>query len=156
MVLKLGGLWPILQKRLQVFKAHNNYCKVVHWALNCRLFNDSICHCSTHLMHCLRVLTSLFSLSWFDRVDRVPASVEHLLIAQSVENSVTAKHNEIMEIVSNWKLRYFRLSNNDTFFTSILGVLGLDVTKSARHRKPSWNHSMRPQNEVLLWLVFSW
>ncbi len=107
-------------------------------------------------MNCLRVRASLLSLSWFDRVDCVPAGVKHLLIAQPVENSIAAKHYEVMEVVSNRKLRYFRLSNNHTFFTPILGVLGLDVTKSARHREPSRNHSMRPQNEVLLWLVFSW
>ena len=107
-------------------------------------------------MNSLRVRTSLFSLCWFDWVNCVPAGVKHLLIAQPVENSIATEHNEIMEVVSNWKLRYFRLSNDDSFFTPILGVLSLDVTESARHREPSWNHSMRPQNEVLLWLIFSW
>ena len=75
------------------------------------------------------------------------------MITQSIKDTVTTKHDEVMEVLSDCKLRNLWLSDDDSFFASILRMLSLDVTERARNRKTSWNDPMRPQYEMLLRLV---
>ena len=82
-------------------------------------------------MHGLWRLCALLDFVRLDRVDRVPAGVEHLLVAQSVEDSIAAQHDEVMEVRSYSELRDLRLRDDDAFFASILGILGLDVAERA-------------------------
>ena len=73
--------------------------------------------------------TSLFNLIGFDRVDRVPARVQHLLIREPVKDPITAKYDKVMEVTPYSKLTYLRLCDNHTFFTTVFRILCLYVSK---------------------------
>ena len=61
-----------------------------------------------------------------------------------------------MEVLSYGELRYLWLSNNHTFFTTILRMLCLDVAKCARNRKTAGNDPMRTETELLLRMILAW
>lgn len=145
MVFKSSRLRPILQEHLQVIETDDYDCQVVHWTLYSSLLYDRVCHRSTHLVHSFWIQRSLLSFSRLDGINCVPASIKYLLVAESIKDSITAEYDKVMEIVSHGELRYLRLRNNDSFFASILGMLGLDITEGTRHRKPARYHSMGSQ-----------
>ena len=61
-----------------------------------------------------------------------------------------------MEVIANSELRNLRLRNDHSLFTTILGVLGLNVAKCSRDRESSGDHAMRTKDDLLLHLLCSW
>ena len=61
-----------------------------------------------------------------------------------------------MEVFPDRELGYFGLSDDHTLLAVIFRVFCLDVAEGARHRQPARDHTMGPQNELLLCLLLTW
>ena len=81
----------------------------------------------------LRLQDVVLDLMTLDGIHLIPSRVKHLLVCQPIENAITAQDDEVMEVRLQSELGYLWLCNDDTFFTSILGPFGLNVTKCAGH-----------------------
>jgi len=119
------------------------------------VLDDGVSHGTTNLVHGLGLQGILLDFIRFNRVDGVPACVEDLLITQSVENTVAAKHDKIVEVLADGELRDLRLGDNHSFFASVFGMLCLDVAKGSRDREPARDHSVWAKNVVLLRLILA-
>lgn len=73
-----------------------------------------------------------------------------MLVRKAVKDSIAPEHDEIMKLRLHCELRNFGLSYNYTFFATVLWPFPFDITESPRNGKPSWEHSMWSQNNLLL------
>ena len=71
-----------------------------------------------------------------------PNLVHHLLVIHFLEDSVAAYDDEVI-IFLNLKRPYFWYCNHNVRITSVSLILCLDITDCARHRKSTWEDSVR-------------
>ena len=77
-----------------------------------------------------------------------PTRLNDLCVVQLVVYAIAAKHDEIVVFLNFEALDVWRGYDNFRI-SEILGPLGLNIPKSARHGKPSREDSMRPKQYLL-------
>ncbi len=69
----------------------------------------------------------------FASLNGLPGTVLQLQVVKSVKDAIAAKDDEIMQVLLNSELSYFRLSYHYTLFASKLFKLCLYVSERPRH-----------------------
>lgn len=82
--------------------------------------HQGVSNCSCHLVNRLCVLIVPFNLLALNLIEGVPTHIKRGLIRNAVENSIATQDYEVVKVMSNCELRYFRLSNQHALLSSVL------------------------------------
>ncbi len=80
-------------------------------------------------------------------IDSEPSTVHAVSVIQFIKDPITPQDYEVM-IILNFERLDVRDCNNYSRVATIFRKLRLDVSKSSRYRKPTWENSMGSQ-EIL-------
>ena len=78
----------------------------------------------------------------------LPCSLDDCNILKLIEDTITAKHYEVVILLDLETLDIWS-GNHHLWIASVFGPLGLNITKSPRHRESSWEYSVWAKDDLV-------
>lgn len=83
----------------------------------------------------------------------VPNKLAYLFCAKLIKDTVASKYNKVKVGSSILKIGYIWVTDDNSWHSTKVWMLGLNITKSSGHRESPWSHSIRPNERVICVLV---
>jgi hypothetical protein len=143
----IDGLIFLTQRLLKILECQHHNCDVVKCLVGNGCFQYLLHNVSAYLVDRLIFLVKIF-------LSGNITLLNHLCIANFIENSIASKQQKIHFVVDR-KLLDVRNCDNNIWISLKLFTFGLDVSKCSGNRKSSWKNTEWTINDVGIIILFS-